>query len=106
MRKNVNARPASQGNDVAANMPANNVGTHSTSLGSTHSSSFKKAAHNPRSIVGQGMDKPTTPNVGGDSGPVKGGSKMPTNNSTDKKVALGHTKHGVGEVPGYLRGHK
>jgi hypothetical protein len=73
-----------------ANMPASNSGKASVPHGTRHSAT---------SIAGgktSGAD------------PKSGGSKpnMPANNVTDKKVNLGHTKHGVGEVPGYLKGHK
>lgn len=74
-----------------ANMPANNKGSFPVSLGSTHSSKF-----------GSGV-KPVAAQKGASQ---KGGTKakMPANNITDKKVALGHTKHAVGEVPSYLKG--
>jgi hypothetical protein len=100
MFKNTNAKAAKakgtpvQGNNYPlANMPANNVGEFKLKLGGGQSSKF-----------GQGV-KPATAQKGASQ---KGGTKakMPANNITDKKVALGHTKHAVGEVPGYLKGGK
>lgn len=68
-----------------ANMPISNVTSGKQALGSTHSSKMAKSS------------------FGG--GPkVAGKHNMPANNVTDKKVTLGNTKHGVGTVPGYLKG--
>jgi hypothetical protein len=97
MRKNHNVQPSrangvrKQGNNPPlAKLPANNVGTFPVKLGTSHNSAF-----------------------GSNTGPSKGtngvtqskGSKanMPANNVTDKAVTLGHTKHGVGQVPSYLK---
>lgn len=90
-RKNPMATPASQGNSGAsANMPANNVGTHATPLGSSHNSTFKSPGPNPRSITG----------------PI-GNANMPAHNKTGTRGSrknMGTTHHGVGQVPGYLKG--
>lgn len=75
-----------------ANMPAINKGAFPVSLGSTHSSKF-----------GAGV-KPTAAQKGAKQSGKGGKANMSANNVTDKKVALGHTKHAVGGVPGYLKG--
>lgn len=71
-----------------SNMPASNKGSASVPHGTRHGKT---------AIVGdtaKGHD------------PSMGGSKpnMPTKNKGNASVSLGHTKHGVGQVPGYLKG--
>jgi hypothetical protein len=87
-----NNTPAKGVREPSANMPANNVGTFPVSKGTTHSSKF-----------GTGV-KPATQQKGSTQ-VGKGSSKAntPANNITDTKLPLGTTKHGVGEVPGYLK---
>lgn len=78
-----------------ANMPANNVGMHSVKLGS-HKSSFA------------GKDA-ATKSASGRAGVVDGvGAHLNSQNyvNTGNKVQMGHTKHGVGTVPAYLRNPK
>lgn len=94
MRNNSHATPAKASGTKATgnnkpfvNMPANNVGTFPVTMGNTHSSKFAKQT-----------------STGGAK--AHGKANMPANNTTDKKVVVGHTKHGVGEVPGYLKGAK
>ena len=74
-----------------AKMPANNVGTFPVSVGAgQHHSKF-----------GNGVGPATAQN--GTDQPKGAKANIPTGNRTDKAVKLGHTRHGVGEVPGYLR---
>jgi hypothetical protein len=82
----------SQGNGKPyAKLPANNQGTFPVSLGSgQHQSKF-----------GSGVTPSTA--QGGTSQSKGSKANVPTSNTTDKNVKLGHTKHGVGEVPSYLR---
>lgn len=90
MRKNPSVTPSSQGSGAKANMPANNVGTHSANTGTTHKSTFTSAGPNPRNITG----------------PI-GSANMPAHNKTGTRGSrknMGTTKHGVGQVPGYLKG--
>ena len=96
--KNSNTSPARQGGTPAkgvrkagANLPANNVGTFPVSLGSTHSSKFGVGVGAKAAQGGLTQSKGSKAN-------------MPANNKTDKAVKLGTTKHGVGAVPGYLKG--
>ena len=100
MRKNLHSQGARasgtprQGNVAGdGRMPAKNTGDFPVSLGTTHSSKF---GHNVKpASAQQGAKQP------------KGSkAKMPANNVTDRAVKLGNTKHGVGSVPGYLRGSK
>lgn len=72
-----------------ANMPANNSTNYPVKLGSGQSSKFAKSS-------GGGVSSSSQ------SGSAKG--NLPTHNGPSKKVNLGHTKHGVGQVPGYLKG--
>lgn len=101
MRSNPHARganlagtPKKGDSKPDANMPANNHGTFPVSLGTTHNSKFGKG-------VG-----PSQAQSGSSQSSTGGKANMPANNVTDKKVVLGHTKHGVGEVPGYLKGRQ
>jgi hypothetical protein len=78
------------GGKADANMPANNKGTFPVKLGAGQKSKF-----------GQGVGMASA-QKGADQ---KSGSKanMQANNVTDRTVKLGNTKHGVGNVPGYLK---
>lgn len=89
MGKQVNpgASPASMPNHGGANMPANNVGTHATPLGTSHKSTFL--------TPGPASKSTSHPS---------GKPNMPAKNAPNSSVPLGTTKHGVGQVPGYLRG--
>lgn len=72
-----------------SNMPAHNTGRANVPKGTRH---------------GQPQ---VAPNNGPSSkNPSSGGSKpnMPAHNVKNTGVSLGHTKHGVGQVPGYLKG--
>lgn len=96
-RKNPNTTPAraksapATGNEAPyAKMPANNNGTFPVKLGSGEKSSLG-------SNVGAAS---TTTGATQPAGPR---ANIPSNNTTDKHVTLGHTKHGVGQVPNYLR---
>lgn len=96
---NHNARTAradgtkKQGNNPPlAKMPANNSGTFPVSLGTTHKSKF-----------GKGVGPSTKTSGASQQGKGGGKANQPANNVTDTKFALGTTKHGVGEVPGYLK---
>lgn len=77
-----------------ANMPANNHGTFPV-----------KVAAGQKSKFGAGVG-PGTSQGGSNQSSTGGKANMPANNTTDKKVVLGHTKHAVGEVPGYLKGRQ
>lgn len=99
MRNNPNANPINQSGTPKkgdskpdANMPANNHGTFPVKLGSGMKSKFGKSTGPAKA-------------QGGTSQPKGVKANMPANNTNDKSVKLGHTKHGVGEVPGYLKSY-
>lgn len=99
MRKNPNVTPAKKAGTVKmgdakpdANMPANNSGTFPVKLGSGQPSKFGKS-------VGPGKAQQAVK-----QSKTGGTANMPAANGSSKNVALGTTKHGVGQVPGYLRG--
>lgn len=76
------------------NMPSNNHGTFPVNLGAGQSSQFGKRTG------------PSTKTGGVNQSSTGGKANMAANNTTDKAVVLGHTKHGVGQVPGYLKGRQ
>jgi hypothetical protein len=99
MRSNPNAHgahksgtPRTGDNKADADMPANNHGTYPVKLGAGQKSKF-----------GQGV-QPGTAQKGAVQ-PKGSKANMPANNTTDRSVKMGNTKHGVGEVPGYLKSY-
>lgn len=80
---------------MSVNMPAKNNGTFKPSLGTTHDSKFKQTA----------AGTPASKKGGSDASKVSAKVNMPANNVTNNTPAMGNTKHGVGQVPGYLK-HK
>ena len=82
--------PSTGNSKPLANMPANNNGTFPYNTGTTHKSAFGQGVSAKAGNTGAKQTK-------------SGGANMSANNITDNKVVLGHTKHGVGQVPGYLR---
>ncbi len=90
---NLKGIPAQGVSKPSANMPANNHGTFPTKIGAgQHSSKFGNNV------------KPATAQKGVNQSMTGGKANTPANNITDNKVVIGHTKHGVGEVPNYLKG--
>ena len=75
-----------------ANMPANNVGEHSISLGSGKNSTFGAGVNSGAAQMGAAQ-----------SSKAKNGANMSANNVTNNGPAMGTTKHAVGTVPKYLR---
>lgn len=102
--KNPDATAIDQGNHMGAKMPANNIGTHAAPLGTSHKSTFLKPGPVGAGISGRQDGSKTTDTGKNSSTSNNGRPNMPANNVTDSKVVLGHTKHAVGTVPGYLRG--
>jgi hypothetical protein len=80
-----------------ANMPAKNAPVRSVPLGTTHSSQFAKKGNLP-SKAANGNLQPQR------AAPATSGKpNLPTKNNITTHVPLGTTKHGVGQVPSYLR---
>jgi hypothetical protein len=90
---NLAGTPNKGDNKPDANMPANNHGTFPVTLAAGQKSKF-----------GTGTG-PSTAQGGTAQSATGGKANMPSHNAISKNVVLGHTKHAVGEVPGYLKGN-
>jgi hypothetical protein len=80
-----------------ANMPAKNAPVRSVPLGTSHKSQFAKSGSVP-SKAANGNLQPQRP-----APATSGRPNLPSKNNTGTHVPLGTTKHGVGQVPSYLR---
>lgn len=87
--QNKGAKGVSAPKNFTTKMPITNQGSMSAKTGTTHSSKMASTQNQPS--TGATSKSPT---------------HLPTTNQGQAQVPLGTTKHGVGQVPGYLRGHK